>query len=458
MRHALLHRYYYRGSPSAEAIANSFESRVLADGGTMEGKQCLIDEIDHLKTLGLWNKLSFVHIPSGYKAGKLYNVKGDRDFTFVRNGTRTRKGPTYLETLAIDVPALDYTNGSCPALSLYPARTNLCLQSEDYTNASWTKTDTTPTADSIAGPDNLTTADLLTEGTAGTAEVSQAATITANATYSKSVYLKRGNTDWVCLNIYNSTNGVRGWFNLATGAKGSVANFGTGTGATSEIKDYGNGWYRCALTGAVNNSVTSATFSTHSASADASTTRVGSATRYQVAHQFEAGSYSTSYIPTTTATVSRVADSVSALTSASDIIGQTEGTLFFEGSSFANGVSKGTLVISDGTLNNRVGLAFNSSNNINAFVISSGAVQADINTAFTTGTTYKIALTYKSNKAALFVNGVKIGEDLSVTVPSSLSRLGFDSGSGTLPLNAFGTIWIGSKTAFTDTEAIELTT
>lgn len=454
--------YYYGGGQSAEMIANSFKTRVEADGGVYEANQCLIDRIQSLKDKGFWDYISAAWIPHGAKANKFYAVKGGStaDFAFTRAGTRTRKAATYLETVATGVPALDYTGSTCPALSLEKASTNLCLQSEDYTNASWTKTDTTPTGNNVAGPDNLTTADLLTEGTAGTAEVSQAATITADATYSKSVWVKRGNTDWVCLNIYNSTNGIRAWFNLATGAKGSVANFGTGTGATADIKDYGNGWYRCTLTGAVNNSVTSATFSTHSASADASTTRVASSTRYQVGHQFEAGSYATSYIPTTTATVSRIADAVTALTGVSDLIGQTEGTLYWEGSTFADGTTKTILALDDGTNNNSFLIQVVTSNVLRFYWRVAGGPFEVIDTswAITTGTNYKVAATFKQNKAAFTVNGTKIGEDLTVTIPTMSVIRPCNYVDGAQPFYGNGKVWAISKTAISDSQVITLTT
>jgi hypothetical protein len=45
--------------------------------------------------------------------------------------------------------------------------------------------------------------------------------------------------------------------------------------------------------------------------------------------QLEAGAYPTSYIPTTTATVTRNADAISK-TGISDLIGQTEGVLFLK--------------------------------------------------------------------------------------------------------------------------------
>jgi len=213
------------------------------------------------------------------------------------------------------------------------ARTNLLLRSEEFDNASWTKTDTTITANSIVAPDGATTADLMTEGSAGTARVDQAATITANATVTVSRFIKRGDTDWVRLEVFETAvggNRIDGWFNLATGSVGSATNTGTATGASVSIKAYSNGFYRCILSGAVNNGATAVTFMSASATANASTSRVASSTRYEWGAQFEnSASFASSYIPTTTAAVTRNAD---ALTYDASNWNATAGTCYAEAS------------------------------------------------------------------------------------------------------------------------------
>ena len=79
-------------------------------------------------------------IPSAYKASKVYSVlpnNGDGDFTFSRTGTATRVNKDGLiETVLSDVPRLDYSDSSCPALLLEPQRTNTFLNSEPTSNES----------------------------------------------------------------------------------------------------------------------------------------------------------------------------------------------------------------------------------------------------------------------------------------------------------------------------------
>ncbi len=50
------------------------------------------------------------------------------------------------------------------------------------------------------------------------------------------------------------------------------------------------------------------------------------------------------------------------------------------------------------------------------------------------GQRYKVALAYKANDFALYVNGALIGTDNSGSVPA-MSRIGNDSGGGTSSMN-----------------------
>ena len=74
---------------------------------------------------------SLALIPSAYKVGKVASVKpinGKGDFTFTRNSEATRINENgIIETMGVDVPRIDHTDGGCPSLLLEPASTNLQL-------------------------------------------------------------------------------------------------------------------------------------------------------------------------------------------------------------------------------------------------------------------------------------------------------------------------------------------
>jgi hypothetical protein len=112
--------------------------------------------------MSLFDDASLVMIPSAYKDGKLYSIKptdGSGDFTFSRSTAATRvNADGLIESVTDNVPRLDYTDSSCPALKLEPQRTNLIEYSEAFDNAYWTKTGSSvvsgfasPSADSPLG-------------------------------------------------------------------------------------------------------------------------------------------------------------------------------------------------------------------------------------------------------------------------------------------------------------------
>lgn len=223
-----------------------------------------------------------------------------RAFADIITFTRASSGTYFdsagvMQTATTNVPRFDYDPATLAAkgLLIEPAATNLLLRSREFDNASWIKTDTTITANAANGVGGTATMDLCTEGTAASAQTRQTATITANSTDTFAIDVKRGNTDWIRLLVYETatpSNYVSGWFNSGAGAAGSAANGGTGTGAAVDIRNLGNGIYRCILTGAVNNSATAITARAHSASGDLASTRVNNATYYIDRAQLESGS------------------------------------------------------------------------------------------------------------------------------------------------------------------------
>ena len=180
---------------------------------------------------------------------------------------------------------------------------NMLLRSEEMDNASWVKADTTITANAVVSPDGTTTADLLTEGTAGTAQIYQSTTVVAQKAYTASLYLKYGNHDWVKIQFYeaNRSNQARVWVNLTTGALGTSDATGTGVvNLGTTITNIGNGWYRVTISATFTNP--SAALYVTSATANNSITRVNNGTRYQWGAQVNQGSVAAAYQKTTTLT------------------------------------------------------------------------------------------------------------------------------------------------------------
>jgi hypothetical protein len=106
----------------ASGIFSAYAARVAADGGVTEAGAC-VDAVS-----ALLQTASLLLVPSGYKSGKVYSqipTNGDGDLTFTRASTANRTNSSgNIELMATGVPRLDYSQGSCPSLLLEPQRTN----------------------------------------------------------------------------------------------------------------------------------------------------------------------------------------------------------------------------------------------------------------------------------------------------------------------------------------------
>ena len=239
----------------------------------------------------------------------------DPSITFARAaGSATYFDSTgTLQTAGTNVPRFDYDPATRAPLGLLveEARTNVIINSA--APFSFT-TDVTVTPNSTQSPDGTTNASLFTEGVAGTAVVTTAAgTVSAGATVSYSVFIKRGNTDWVRVVFADvspaMTNGLTAWVNTATGVLGTVSVRGTATAFTAAIQTISNGWYRVTGTLTLPGGSTSAVIGAVSASANGGSTRVNNATYYLYGGDAQVGAFPTSYIPTTGVAATRAVES-----------------------------------------------------------------------------------------------------------------------------------------------------
>jgi hypothetical protein len=135
----------------------------------------------------------------------------------------------------------------------------LLLQSEDF-STTWSRPQSdTITTNSINSPAGTATADSFVENSTASSlhTILQDVTITANATYTVSLYVKGALRTELQLKLSDAAdaNGVSGTFDLSTGAATSLA-FGTGSANVTSIQTLPNAWYRIMLTGALGGSIT----------------------------------------------------------------------------------------------------------------------------------------------------------------------------------------------------------
>jgi hypothetical protein len=373
--------------------------------------------------MSTYTDASLVFYPSGYKSGRADSLKptdGTGDLTFTRASTATRVNEDGLiESVATGVPRIDFTGGGCGKLLLEPQRTNSILYSEQFDNAYWTKSASTITSNSTTALDGTLSADtLLANGVSSAHSVAAPSMSFALATsYSVSVFVKKGTNDFIQLFTGAAIGGMFANFNINAGTVGTVGTI-TGSNPTSSITNFGNGWYRCTMnfTAFVAGSTVVKFVIVSSASASREETNTLATSVILWGAQLELGSYPTSYTPTTTTAVTRVADSASK-TGISSLIGQTEGTLYVDfvaETPFENR----RISLSDGSSSNRLVVTHSDSGKIQFTYLAAGSAQANFTTteSYGNGQVLKIAFGYKQNDFVGYINGVQKFTDNSGNV------------------------------------------
>jgi hypothetical protein len=144
------------------------------------------------------------------------------------------------------------------------------------------------------------------------------------------------------------------------------------------------------------------------------------------APQLEQGAFPTSYIPTTSASATRAADSA-VVTPISSFYNQAEGTLFAEWSSFKPTTAGGSQIafeFGDGTTNNRTRIARLETTGFPSFQVTSAGTNVAVlsaTSALPVGVVGRVIGTYKADDFASYWNGTLVDTDSSGAVPSSLT-------------------------------------
>jgi hypothetical protein len=326
-----------------------------------------------------------------------------------------------------------YTSGGtagCPALLVEPSAQNFArgverLNTPIPATAAGGITVTTGSTDFLA-PDGAS--GTITKYVGGTAsgsnflEYISSTSVTASGVHTFSAFVKAGAT--------NPLNFCALQFTAFTAASGTGTSYfslasGTALTAGASIQDYGNGWYRIIsapytiasgdLTGSIR-----LLFAEGDNDASFPASGALNLTLYAWGIQLEAGSIATSYIPTTTGSVTRNADVVTLSGAVSGCIGQTEGTIYAEVDVQFNNRNADIIGLDSGSSANGFYLVIRSSsvielrirqNSTNALIFQrTGAYPVGIN---------KIAVSYKNGDFAISLNGTTTQVDTTtITMPS----------------------------------------
>jgi len=325
-------------------------------------------------------------------------TSADMDVTRATDATRVDENGL-IEDVLSNVPRIDYTGGGCPHILAEPQRTNLVTYSSDFSNAVWGNA-------SIGTTPVLTSGFTSPDGTDNAYKISNAnqdsflyiSGITA-ATDSRSIYARTvSGTGTAQLLSHNSnTNNT---FNLTEEwQRFEVSATTSGTGPTS--------YYAVDFRGS------------------------GTLTELLIwGAQTEVGSYPTSYIPTSGSTVTRNQDQFTR-DGIGSLINSTEGVLFVEMAALSDDGTLRQLSLSGGGANTVRLILSSSANSVRLFIQVGGGTAIDLTyTLSDTTSFFKAAIRYANNNFSLWVNGVKVKEQLSGTIFSAntLTSLGFDDG------------------------------
>jgi len=387
-----------------------YNTRVTADGGITEAGQC-VDAVS-----GILLNASLLLIPSGYKSGKAYAeipTNGNGDLTWTRASTANRTNSSgNIELMASGVPRLSYMYGSCPALLLEPQRTN-SLRNSSMVGAStspstiptnWTSSlgGLTATVVGVGTENGLPYIDIRFNGTAtGTTsninfESSTQITASNGQTWTSSFWIKEVSASAPPVNYRNAIT--------------ERDSGGGSLGGNSQVITVSSTLTRNAFTRT--NTFASTARITNTLSVSLNILSSYDFTVRIASPQMELGAYSTTWIPTTTASATRVGDTFSRSNIYTNgFISSSGGTWFVElrGNIFyLRDTTQGLFIGDSITPNTGDQLIIRFVGGGTRLAIHKYVLGVTTNLYTTTTDTTKIAIKWNGSTADIFANGTKV--------------------------------------------------
>lgn len=364
------------------------------------------------------------YYPEALAALGLNFLSGELDsrITFTRASGGTRVNSTGLiETLTTDQPRFDYDPVTLAPRGLLFEESRANLE-QNTTAATKGNAGDTLTTDATLAPDGAAATKFLADGSNSQHLFRRANPATTAAVYSVSSYFKAGSTSLVQLSVA-AAHAANGYVNFELSTQAMVVGAGV-IPSSNYCTSVGGGWYRCGF------SITDAgtagalcVVSLISSTSDAFQPSIASSAYiYQWGAQFELGAFPTSYIPTTTAAVTRAADVASMTgTNFSSWFNATEGTLVARGDSVARLASTYPNLVSASTAvdsNNRISLYFNANVGVAGEIRTGGSGVSLQSISYTDAAAVTGVTAYKANATNSAAAGVSGTQDTSCALPT----------------------------------------
>jgi hypothetical protein len=370
-----------------------------------------------------------------------------------------------LQTAAAGEARFDHNpvTGESLGLLIEEQRANLLLRSQEFENATWTKTGTTVTANTIVAPDGTLAGDTLLENTADNNHfIQQNFAATSGVTYTATVFFKAAELPFLMFG-FSGTPFSPSVHMISINLSTLAVTTASGSPENVSVVSVGNGWYRASISkapGATGTANIQIRLSKDGIWNNRVYTGDGYSGIYIWGAQLEAGAFPTSYIPTVASSVTRNADAAS-MTGAnfSSWYRADEGAVYSEFRTYGStSAFRNALSISDGTAANTIDLRIDSGNDEDFQIGATGGTQADLEFGkYAAGTYVKGIGAYKINDFAASYRGLTAGTDTSGTLPV-VSQMQIGDKFGSAYLNGYIKKIAFYPTRLTNAELQALTT
>jgi len=349
-------------------------------------------------------KLALIPAAQGSKLYSVLPSSGVGDFQFSRSGSATRiNSQGLIETVAsgvsrLNYPMIDGVVKGCPHHILEPASTNLVLESNNFDNYFTKLNSASVQSNQVISPDGTLNADKIIRGS-GDLSLRRNSQVATGTEYTFSIYAKKGTASSIRLDIGDEGMTT---FNLTDywqrfSVKATPASYGH---IDIEIPNANQGDYI-----------------------------------YVFGAMVEQNSFPTSYIPTTSAAVTRSAETATGSGDASTF-NDSEGVLMAEISALVNdGSIRYLQIYNSQNTSQRLFLRYdNAGNRIKVSYINSTAIYTATYDDFNITDYNKISFKWSNSDFNLYVNGFKVDEQLSGSTGNlSLDSLDFKQFTGSFP-------------------------